>query len=135
MATTFPTGATAATLSGATAGVFLTLTSISVSGAAREALATSNMDTSTDMTFIPGDIQDPGEITFEGFADGSDLHTDLGRIAEVWTLIFRAAALNLKFFASGFMTSFELTGELESVWTYSGTLKFTGAITIENAPP
>lgn len=132
MATTFPVGATKATLTGGSTGALGTLTSISPSGAVREAIETSNMDTTTDRTFIAGDLQDPGEIGFEGMYDGSDLHTVLGAAAETWTLLFQSTTSGT-YAATGFLTSFELTGELEGVWTYSGTLKLTGPLTISNA--
>lgn len=134
-ATNFPVGATKATLVGGTYTAVVTVTSLSMSGATREALETSSMDTATDRTFLAGDIQDAGEISWEGYYDGGtgvrDLHTALGAAEEAWTLKFQSTSTGT-YLAQGFITSFELTGELEGVWTYSGTIKLTGAITITN---
>ena len=130
MATTFPAVATAATLVGGSSGAFGNLTSINPSGAARESLETTIMGTTTDKTFMPSDLQDPGEIGFEGLYDGSDLHADLGAAVETWTLTFRTGGTPTLFVVDGFLTAFDCSGELEGIWTYSGTIKCTGGIAI-----
>lgn len=117
----------------------LAITSIELSGTARPSIKTSHLETSTWDSFIPGDLTDPGEISFEGHFDTQDPLTAVPPFATA------ASAFVLKFpIASGdstaarvegsaFLVDFSQSIPLEDVVTCSGTLKLTGSLTYFNA--
>lgn len=129
MATTFPAVASKATLTGASSGALVTLRSIGKDGGSREAIETSNMDTTTNKSFVPADLADAGEFSYEGLYDGIDYDALLNAAAEVWTLVFRTGGTPTTLAGSGFHTAVAVTGEHEGLWLVSGTIKLTAGMT------
>jgi len=127
MAAKTPDVGTGATI-GFSTSFFATATSFSWSGVSREALDTTTLATTAAKTYMPGDLYDPGELSVEMQWD-----TDLAvgtpfsaTTAEAVTITWPDAETAV---ANGFLTSFEINTETESVMTATGTIKFTGAIT------
>lgn len=134
MASTFPAVASKATLVGGTSAAIVTLRSIGKDGGSREAIETSNMDTTVNKTFDVADLADAGEFSYEGLYDGRDYDALLNAVAETWTLTFRTGASATTLAGSGFHTAAAVTGEHEGLWLVSGTIKLTAGMTLSNAP-
>lgn len=120
---------TGATFTFGTAAIALTFTSIEGSGISREAIDVSHLGTTGGRTFIPGDLYDPGELTFEGLLDaslGDSLITKVGAVKETCTIDFPGGE---SFAASGFLTELEFGIPLEEEMTFSMTLKLSDEIT------
>ena len=58
---------TGATVAFSTSAFSASYTNISWSGISRESLASSHLGTTGYMTFVPPDLTDPGEVTFDIF--------------------------------------------------------------------
>lgn len=95
------------------------------SGIHREAHPTSHMGTTGGMTFIPGDLYDPGEISFDLQFD-TDAAAPITGAAETVTITFPDGET---WACSAFLTDFEFHDPLEEVMTATATLKCTGSIT------
>ena len=130
--------ATGITLTFGTSGFTAELTSVSWSGISRVSLDTSHMGTAApgsgkfgNMTFKPGDLSDPGELQVEFFFN-PDTEPPIDQPAETITVTFPLVTGDTtaaKWAASGFITSYEMTGELENMMTGSMTVKFSGNVT------
>ena len=87
-------------------------------------------------TFIPGLI-DPGEITFDGYYDPAlvtieELTTNLAltsSASKAWSIKVSGSDT---FAGNGFVTSFGPSLTLDGPFTYSATIKVTGAVTPPN---
>jgi len=118
-------------------GFFACVTSVNWSGITRESHDTTCNSTTGGKTFIPGDLYDPGELQIEGYFDAEDNPTTpMAASAETVTVTFplqsgQTTAANWQ--ASGFMTDYEFSAPMEGIIEFSGTLKFSGAITVNNA--
>lgn len=117
---------TASTLTGGSSGAFSQMTDVQWSGISREPIRTSAMDTSAWHTFVPADLQDPGELQVERLSDGTD--SLLGAAAaETWTLLF-GGNTSASAACSGFVTSEEWGVPFEDNITQRITIKLSGAI-------
>lgn len=129
---------TGLTLTFGTTGFSMQITSVNWTGANREPKATSHMGTAApsagetgNMTFIPGDLSDPGELQFTGHFKTNE-QPPLDSAAETVTLAWPLAsgdATNATLAGTGFLTSFEVTADLDEVMEASGSLKFSGNLT------
>ena len=126
---------TGATFAFGTTPIALDFTSIDASGISRESIDVTHLGTTGAKAFIPSDLYDPGEISFEGLMDpnlGDALVTKIGAAAENMTVTFpipSGGAAGSTFVASGFLTEFEWGVPMEEEMTFSMTVKLTGAIT------
>lgn len=119
------------TLAGSTAGTIGEITKIDVSGRTRDAIDTSNCDsTSSTRTFIPG-MCDNGELSVEVKYDGSNtgvasaLDTAFeSKTAETWTITWPDTST---FVGSGFITNLGTATPFDSDITQSLTIKCSGA--------
>lgn len=129
---------TGTTIVFATSSFTAELLNISHSGINREALATSHMGTAApgagtfgNMTFIPGQLSDPGEITAEFHFDPDQI-PPIDAVSEVITITFPLVAGDTtpaKWASTGFITGWEYTDDLETIMVATGTIKLTGNVT------
>jgi hypothetical protein len=109
-------------------GFFAEILSVTWSGISRPSIATSHMGTTTALTFVPGDLFDPGELSVElAFAPGTE--PPWGDDAETVTVTWPDAG-DATWAASGFLTGFEATSQLEERMTATATVKLSGDITV-----
>lgn len=129
---------TGLTLTFATSSFTAQILSANWTGASREPKATSHMATAApsagetgNMTYIPGDLSDPGELQFTmHFA--TNTQPPLDSAAETVTITWPLGAgdaANATLAGTGFMTSFEVTADLDEVMEASATVKFSGNLT------
>ena len=126
---------TGATIAFATTAFVSEVLSIGGSGMSRASVETSHLATAADMTFIPGDLVDRGEIELELHLD-PDQDIPINQPTEVITLTFAlvpgdATAANWVF--NGFMTAFDFTVPLEGKMVATATIKITGPIVFNDA--
>ena len=126
---------TGASISFADTGFVSEILSINGSGMSRESIDTSNLLTSGNRTFIPGDLVDRGEFEIELHLD-PDKDIPIDQPAEVITVTFSkvpadATAANWVF--TGFMTNFDFAIPLEDKMTATATMKVTGDIQFNDA--
>ena len=94
----------------------------------RDSIATTNMSTTTRMTYIPRDIADAGELTVEcNLDDQAEAWADVvEKDAENITLTFPGSGT---WAASGFVTGADFSLPDDGLMTATLTIKFTGDIT------
>ena len=106
-------------------------TDINWGGIERTSVQTSHLGTTTAHTFVPGDLFDPGEATFEIQFDPDD-YPPIDQAAETITVTFPVGAggsSGATWAATGFATGFEFGVPLEDLMTGTLTVKFSGDIT------
>lgn len=106
-------------------GFFAEILSMDISGITRAAIPSSHLGTTGGMTFAPGALYDPGEMSVELQFD-PDADPPLAAVAETCTITFASGAT---FAASAFLTEEGIRVPLEDrvIGTYK--VKFSGAIT------
>jgi len=129
---------TGTTITFGTSSFTSNLLNASHSGINRESLPTSHMGTADagsgtfgNMTFIPGQLSDPGELTVEFHFD-PDKEPLIDQPAETITVTFPLVAGDAtpaKWASSGFAISWEYTDDLESIMVVTATFKLTGEVT------
>ena len=87
----------------------------------------THLGTTGARTFVPGGLYDPGTVEVTMKFDASTLMPITGA-AETVTVDFPGLTNNWS--ASGFLTSFEVTGELEDHLEATASIKLSGVITI-----
>lgn len=115
------------------------LLSVSWGGINRVSLETSHMATPApgasnfgNMTFLPGDLSDPGELTMD-IHFNPDTEPPIDQPAETITVTWPLAAGDTTpaiWAATGFVTSYEPGATLEEVMTATMTVKLSGNITL-----
>ncbi|MFQ5626656.1 MAG: hypothetical protein ACE5FM_08400 [Methyloligellaceae bacterium] len=126
---------TGATLTFAS-GVLGEIEDVSWSGFSREAIQSSHQGTTNNAhTFIPADFHDPGELSLDVHFDADkDIPTTMAAAAETVTLTWpNTASTAANWAASGFLTSFDITGTLNDKIMASATIKLSGPITVTAA--
>ena len=121
---------TGVTIAFGTSGFAASLTSISVS-MERGSIDTTNTATTVARTFMPTDLIDPGEITFDLQFD-PDVEPPIKAVAETITITWplpSGQSTAGTFACSGFMTAWEATGPLEELMTGTATCKLSGDYT------
>lgn len=94
-------------------------------GINRASVPSSHMGSTNGMTFIPGKLYDPGEISLDyHFKDNAS--PPITGAAETITITFPDAET---WAASGFVTGFEFTDPMEDKMVATVTVKMTGDIT------
>lgn len=124
MAAVTPDIATGAAITFET-GFCALVTDINWTGISREALPTSTLTTTGGMTFLPGKLYDPGELSVTLQFD-TDATPPLTEDPEALTITWPDAET---WACDGFMTGFSITAVLETVMTAEATIKFTDDIT------
>jgi len=130
---------TGASISFPTSGWTAQLTAINGVDITRSEHGTSHLGTTTGMTFIPGDLFDPGGLDLELHFDQDNTLTNVppyNAAAETITVTFptpSGGAGGATMAATGFMTAFSWTGPLEELMSASATIKFSGNITWADA--
>jgi hypothetical protein len=84
------------------------------------------------MTYIPGKLSDPGQIVVEAHFN-PDTEPLIDDAAQTCTLQFAASGgdtTGASWAASGFVTEYNLTGELEDKMVYNMTIKLSGEVTV-----
>ena len=107
----------------------LQLLSATPSGITRESFPTSHLGTTGGMTFMPGDLYDPGELEL-GVLYNATARPVFTATAETITIVYPNGTGTASMAASGFITGFtpgNLT--LEGLQEGSITVKFSGSIT------
>ena len=85
-----------------------------------------------NMTFMPGDLSDPGELSLEIHFD-ADQEPPIDQAAEPITVTWPKVSGDTTaatWAGEGFITSFEQSATLDEVMTASITVKFSGNITM-----
>ena len=104
--------------------------SASLSGLSREAIDTTHMGSTTARSFIPSELYDAGEITFEvAFEPGASATLPVSAAAGTITVTHTDTGA-ATWADSGFCTNMEWTVPLEDRATASITYKLTGAWTV-----
>lgn len=114
-----------------TSGFTANIASISHDGIERTAIPTTHLGTTTAMTFIPGDLFDPGELSLDIQFDPDD-YPPIDQPAETITVTFplgSGGSSAATWAASGFATGFSYAVAVEELMTGTLTVKFTGDIT------
>jgi hypothetical protein len=115
-------------------GFFSMIQSPSWGGMAREALDTTNMSNANGaMTSIPSKIFNPGTLKIAGFFNPDIKPPLTTQVAETCTLTFPIPTGKTNaatWVAQGYLTDFEFTADVKTLWTFTGTLTFTGDITV-----
>lgn len=97
-------------------------------GIERPAIDSTNMSTTTARTFIPGDLYDPGSVTFEVQHDPADC-APIGAAAETLSVDW-AGSTNTWSVTAAFITAYSAIGPLEGMMTATVTFKVSGTITM-----
>ena len=116
---------TGTTVDFGTSSFSMELIDVNHDGIERESNATSHMGTTGGMTFIPGDLYDPGTLELEGHFDPSDT-VPIDQAAEPITITYPDGSTDI---ASGFITSVGRASPLEGVMIQTISVKLTGDIT------
>lgn len=98
------------------------------SGLERASIPSSTFATTGGMTFEAGKLYDPGEISGTIHHDPTAL-PPIADVAETVTVTYPDAGA-ATWAASGFMTAYEQTAELEDRIVANVTIKLSGAITV-----
>jgi len=111
-------------------GFLAEILDFSWSGITREAIRTTHAGTTGAHTYMPASLYDPGEIEVElQFDPEQSPVTPIAAAAETVTVTFPDAAPASTMAASGFMSSFEITGAIGERMTATARLRLSGAIT------
>jgi len=84
-----------------------------------------------NMLFIPGDLSNPGQLTLD-IHHNPDTEPPIDQPAETIDVtypVFAGDSTGAKWSASGFLVSYEMTGELESKMTAVVVVQFSGNVT------
>lgn len=113
---------------------FAQVTSFSFTGAARAALPTTHMTTTTgDATFLASDIKDRGSLEVEFFSvANTDYHTILDNVASSFTFTYPIPAggsVAATLAGSAFMTSVTEEIPFDGIMTRRASIKFSGPVT------
>ncbi len=102
------------------------------SGIERGVVDVTHTLSSVAREFIPTDLYDPGAVTFEVEFDPTDNQPldDLVLAAATVTIDMAGLGTPNLWSASGFMTSFSISGTNEEMMTASIGVKFTGVIAV-----
>lgn len=122
---------TGASITFGTSGFSANITAINGEDITRPEIDTTHLGTTTARTFIPGDLYDPGGVTFDLQFDPDDF-PPIGSAAETVTITFplsSGGSSAATWAASGFMTAFSYGVPLEALMTGTATVKFSGVIT------
>lgn len=125
-----------------TSGFTAELTEVRWSGIARQALETTHMGTAAagankfgNKTFIPAKLSDPGMLAMTVHFN-AQTNPPIDAVAETITVTFPKAtadAVAAYWSASGFVTAFEITDQMEAVLVANVTVKLSGNVTMTDA--
>lgn len=119
-----------ATIAFGTSAWVQTKVSIGVTGISREAIDTTDLETSGGETFIPSANYNPGECSLEWNYDADNEPPHTGAV-ETITITWPNGATHA---GSGFLTNFDIGPAVnKGVLRATATLKFTGNITFTAA--
>jgi hypothetical protein len=105
----------------------MNLTNVQVSGVERPAIKTSHLGTTSNHSFVPGDMINPGEIVLEGFYDPDATAIPITGAASAIVIDFNGTKT---YQVSGFCIGFDVTAPLEDMITYTARFKCSGVIAI-----
>lgn len=138
MAGTTVDNGTGASISFGTSSFNAEITGFSHSGIERASIDTTQLSTAAatgndfgSMTFIPGDLSNPGELSLDIHWD-PDTIPPIDGAAETITITFPkvpADATAANFSVSGFVTGFDYTVPLEDKMTGTVTVKLSSTVT------
>ena len=114
-----------ATLTFSTSAFSANLLSLDGPSRSREAIDSSHMGTSTNMTYIPASLSDGGELSVE-FEFDSSLTPPIDAVAETITIAWSDGGSDS---FEGFMTAYSPSAAIGERMTASATIKISGAIT------
>ena len=121
--------ATGITIVFGTTGFTANIQDVSGPGLTRESIDVSHQGTVGGMEFLPGDLHDPGELTFD-IQFNPDTNPPVDQPIETVTITWPSGAT---WAADGFMTNYEPAAPLDDKMTGSVTVKFSGDVTITPA--
>jgi len=118
------------------------ITEVRWTGVARAAFETSHMGTAApssnhfgNKTFIPSKLSDPGSLNLTVHFN-AQTNPPIDAVPETITVTWPKAPADTTaatWAASGFVTSFEVTDQLEAVMVATMTVKLTGNVTMTDA--
>ena len=108
---------------------FAAITGVNWSGVNRAAIETTTLGTTTAKTFIADELFDAGGLDCDFLFNGG-ARPPIDDAVSALTIQWGGLGTGYNWAASGFMTDFSATAGLGEMLTASGTIKFTGTITI-----
>lgn len=109
------------------------ITSVDWDGYQRSSIDTSNMSVATPFgrTFLPGVLIDPGTLSVELLLEPNVI-PPLSSAAETITVTFpkKSNTTAATWACSGFLQDFKWTAPMDDKMTATGTIKFTGNVTV-----
>lgn len=115
-------------------GFFSMIKSPSWSGLKREALDTTNMSNANGAeTNIPSKIYSVGTLKITGFFNPDIKPPLTTQAAETCTLAFPIPTGKTNpatWVGQGYLTDFDFEADVKTLWTFTGTLTFTGDVTV-----
>ena len=127
MAATFPNTGTGTTIA-FSSGFFAQIRDIRHSGVSRPSIKTSHMGTTTNDTFIPGDLTDNGTYDIDMSFNPAVAPPDTA-VTSSCVITFPGTAVNVATF-DAFVIGVSQSIPFEDLMTATVTLKVTGAITL-----
>jgi len=106
-----------------------TLTSITNSGVSRESIETTTLATTNAKTYIPGFLVDNGELSVEGYWDGTE-PPSAAEATTVTVAVPISTSATKSIAGNGFVTQWSWGSPLEELVAFSATIKWAGAVTI-----
>jgi hypothetical protein len=110
---------------------FANVEDIEWSGISRDSVETTHMETSGGQTYIPTDNYDPGTLSVTWQHDHDHTNNPATSTAETVTLTFPDTTASWA--ATGFLTDFGFTAPDKDKMMATGTLKFSGSITMTSS--
>lgn len=106
--------------------------SISCPQTKADAINCTNMDSTAGWAEFIAGIKDGGDVTLGGNwkkdASQTVLQTDLGAVAQAWTIVLANSGGTISF--SAFVIAFSIDAKFDGAQEFSCTLKVTGAVSI-----
>ena len=105
------------------------LTSITASGCSREAIETTTLATTGAKTYIPGFLVENGELSVEGYWEGTE-PPSAAEPTSITVTVPTSTSTTKTLTGSGFVTQWSWGAPLEELVSFSATVKWSGAVTI-----
>ncbi len=107
------------------------ITAVNGVSLSRGSIASSSMATTADMTFLPDDLSDSGEVTYSGHHSGAlDPPITGGTAPETIVIDWAGDGISNKWGFSGFMTGYSPGAPMGDMMTFDCTVKLTGALAV-----
>ena len=106
------------------------ITAISADARTVDTLDTSHLGTTTNRTFISGDLIDNGGFSVEGYWNGAT--PSLGGAGSSCTVTIKTSTGTVTQTGTAVITSFEYGISMDELTTFSASVKWLGAVTLSS---